>query len=81
MKVEYLALIDSKEEFCKSVASFNNLIQSYDGIVITASSIKYKGFDFTYSVQLGDPESTDHRFFHIKIGNTKRTGKVNFKSF
>lgn len=81
MKVEYLVLIDSKEEFCKSVLSLNNLIQSYDGIVINGDSIKYNNLDFTYSVQLGDPESTDHRFFHFKIGNTKKEWKTEFQEF
>lgn len=81
MKVEYLVLIDSKEEFCKSVTSLNNLIQSYDQILIVDKIIKYLGCDFTYSVQLGDPENTEHRFFHIKVGNTKKDNLVSFQQF
>ncbi len=81
MKVEYLVLINSKEEFCKSVTSLNNLIQSYDGIAVINASIKYKECDFDYSVQLGDPESTEHRFFHITMCNSKESQSKQFQEF
>lgn len=69
MKVEYLVLIDSKEEFCKSTQTLNNLIEAYDGITIQGNSIKFKGCTFSFFVQLGEPDNTSHRFFHIKIEN------------
>jgi uncharacterized protein YutE (UPF0331/DUF86 family) len=81
MKVEYLVLINSKEEFCKSVSSLNNLIQSYDGVVLVDGAIQYKECKFDYSVQLGYPENTEHRFFHINMCNTKKAQSNQFQEF
>lgn len=64
-KVEYLSVINSKEDFCKSISSFNNFLQSYDNIKITAGKIKFDGITFSYGVQFGDIIEDAQRYFHV----------------
>jgi uncharacterized protein YutE (UPF0331/DUF86 family) len=81
MTVEYLVLIDSNEEYCKSVKTLNSLVQAYDGIIIKDKSIQYKECTFDYIVQFGDPKNIKHRFFHIKITNSKDEQYKKFQEF
>ena len=67
-KVEYLSVIRSKENFCKSISSFNNLMQSYDNIKITPGKIKFEGIIFSYDVQYGEIADGAQRYFHVKLG-------------
>lgn len=67
-KVEYLSVISSKEIFCKSISSFNNLIQSYDNIKITPGKIKFDGVIFFYDVQYGEIVEGSQRYFHVRLG-------------
>ncbi|MCH5571203.1 HEPN domain-containing protein [Pseudomonas syringae] len=66
-KVEYLSIISSKEEFCRSISSFNNFLQSYDNIEIFDQKIKFKEFTFLYSVQFEEIAESAQRFFHLKF--------------
>ncbi|UTV97802.1 hypothetical protein KDW99_10850 [Marinomonas rhizomae] len=81
MKVEYLVMIDSNEEYCKSINTLNYLIQSYDGITISNGKISYEGAEFAYDVQLGESDNTSHRFFHIRIDNEDESNIGMFQSF
>ncbi len=81
MKVEYLVLIDSGEQYCKSINTLSCLIQSYDGIEIKDNRINFKNCTFGYDVQLGDPESIEHRFFHIKISCSESTDLESYHDF
>jgi hypothetical protein len=67
-KVEYLSVISSKEVFCKSISSFNNLIQSFDNIKITPGKIKFEGVAFSYDVQYGEIVDGAQRYFHVRLG-------------
>lgn len=67
-KVEYLSVISSKENFCKSIPSFNNLLQSYDNIKITPGKIKFDGAVFAYDVQYGEIVEGTQRYFHVRLG-------------
>lgn len=66
-KVEYLTIINSKEEFCKSIVSFNSFLQSYDNIRISGVKIKFEGLTFLYDVQFGDIVEGEQRYFHIRL--------------
>ncbi|MCK8655427.1 HEPN domain-containing protein [Pseudomonas umsongensis] len=66
-KVEYLSVINSKEDFCKSVPSFNSFLQSYDNIKISAGKIKFEGAAFLYDVQFGDIVENAQRYFHVRF--------------
>lgn len=66
-KVEYLTIINSKEEFCKSTASFNSFLQSYDNIKINGTKIKFAGVSFVYEIQFGDIVENVQRYFHVKF--------------
>ncbi|MGP6433466.1 hypothetical protein [Pseudomonas paraglycinae] len=66
-KVEYLTIINSKEDFCKSIASFNSFLQSYDNIKISGSKIKFGGATFHYEIQYGDIVEDVQRYFHVKF--------------
>lgn len=80
MKVEYLVLIDSKEEYCKSIVTFNNLLQSYDGITINGSTIKYDSLNFLYAIQLYEPGNNSQRSFHLTF-NSNGNEIHNYQSF
>jgi hypothetical protein len=62
-KVEYLSAINSKESFCKSVSSFNNLLQSYDNVSINGNKIDFEGTEFEYDVQFSEIQEDSQRFF------------------
>lgn len=66
-RVEYLSVLSSQDDFCKSIESFNYLIQSYDHIEVTGTHIKFKGHDFGYEVQHGEINQGNQRFFHLKL--------------
>lgn len=66
-KVEYLSIISSKEEFCRSIGSFNSFLQSYDNIEIFDQRIKFKDFTFSYNVQFEEIAESAQRFFHLKF--------------
>lgn len=67
MKVEYLVLIDSAEEFCRSVASLNNVLQAYEYISINNDLINFQGASFPYEVSYEEIGREHQRYFHIKL--------------
>jgi len=66
-RVEYLIIIESKDSFCSSVASFNHLLKSNDDIDIKANRLIYKDLACDYEVQTGSTNNDAERFFHIWI--------------
>ncbi len=66
-KVEYLSVINSKENFCKSISSLNSLLQSHDSIEISGNSINFAENSFGYDVQYGEIQEDTQRFFHVKL--------------
>lgn len=63
LKVEYLAIVNSKEGFCNSISAFNNLIQSYSSIEIKSKGLVFDGVRFDYDVQQGELQNDSHIFF------------------
>lgn len=78
--VEYLTVINSKEEFCKSISSFNSYLQSYDKIKVAGEKIKYDGVSFGYKVQHGDIVEGVQRFFHVKLECSSEDSLDKFKA-
>lgn len=66
-RVEYLSVLSSQDDFCKSTESFNYLVQSYDHIEVTGTQIKFKDQSFGYEVQFGEINQGSQRFFHLKL--------------
>jgi uncharacterized protein YutE (UPF0331/DUF86 family) len=77
--VEYLAVVNSKENFCKSISSFNNLLQSYDNVRINNGNIEFEGVDYGYDVQFGEIQEDEQRFFHIKLSCDNKHDLEKFK--
>lgn len=80
-KVEYLAVINCREGFCRTIESFNNLIQSYGDIKVVENTIEYEGVTFDYKVHMGDIDGGDKRFFHLEFFCSGRDNLENFKLF
>lgn len=80
LKVEYLAIINSKEGFCNSVSSFNNLIQSYGSIDIKSKWLTFDGVKFDYDVQKGEIQNNNHVFFHVRLGCQNESNVEVFQS-
>lgn len=80
LKVEYLAIVDSKEGFCNSISAFNYLIQSYSSIEIKAKGLLFEGVRFDYDVQQGEIQNNSHIFFHVRLGCQNRTEVIIFLS-
>lgn len=68
LKVEYLTIINSKEGFCNTTSSFNNLIQSYGSVDIKNKYIIFDGARFDYDVQRGEIQNNSHLFYHVRLG-------------
>lgn len=78
-KVEYLSVINSKETFCKSVSSFNNLLQSYDNVSINGNKLDFEGTELEYDVQFGEIKEDSQRFFHVKLKCENKDNLDKFK--
>jgi Apea-like HEPN len=66
-KVEYLITVDQKESFCKTVAGFNNLIKTIDGVSISSKDLKLGALSISYEVQTGEIQNDKQRFFHVRL--------------
>lgn len=65
LRVEYLIVIKSKDCFCNSIKSFNNLLMSDSSILIENQTIKYNQIIVKYEVQMG--KAKEEQFFHLKL--------------
>lgn len=66
MKVEYIVILDTKTDFCKTVNSFKCFLQSDSNIEISNSEIHFKGSCFGYSLQDGNIKDNLH-YYNISI--------------
>lgn len=80
-KVEYLSVINCKEGFCRTIESFNSLIQSYGDIKVVEDKIEYEGVVFDYKVHMGDIDGGDKKFFHLEFFCAGKNKLENFKLF
>lgn len=80
-KVEYLSVINSNEEFCKTVESFNYLLQSYGSIKVVKDKIEYDGVTFGYGVQLGEISGGGEVFFHLRFFCSNKEWLEKYKLF
>ncbi|MFL1513267.1 HepT-like ribonuclease domain-containing protein [Pseudomonas prosekii] len=80
LKVEYLAIVNSKEGFCNSISAFNNLIQSYSSIEIKSRGLFFEGMKFDYDVQQGEIQNNSHIFFHVRLGCQSQGEIITFLS-
>lgn len=80
-KVEYLSVINCKEGFCRTIESFNSLIQSYGDIKVVDDKIEYEGVIFDYKVHMGDIDGGDKKFFHLEFFCSGKAKLESFKLF
>ncbi|KWT11147.1 hypothetical protein CFBP3846_01749 [Pseudomonas syringae pv. avii] len=66
-KVEYLITVDQKDQFCKSISGFNNLIKTIEDVSITSSTLTWRELSIQYEVQDGEIQRDKQRFFHAKF--------------
>lgn len=66
MKVEYIIILDTKTNFCKTVDSFKCFLQSDSNIKISNSEIDFKGRQFCYNLQEGNIKGNLH-YYNISI--------------
>lgn len=79
-KVEYLMVINAKDEFCKSIASFNNFLQSHEKIKILSTAITFDGTSFSYNVQFDEILENSQRFFHVRFSCDTPSNLETFKA-
>lgn len=80
-RVEYLAIIETKEDFCSTVEAFNSLLQAYGSIKASANNISYSGSDFDYSVQRGVVAEGEQVYFHMRFNCNNRESLLDYKKF
>ncbi len=80
-QVEYLAIIETKEEFCSTVESFNSLLQAYGSIKPVENKITYAGSVFDYSVQRGVVADEQQVYFHLKFVCSNQRCLPNYRKF
>ncbi|CAI8967189.1 hypothetical protein [Pseudomonas chlororaphis] len=78
-RVEYLAIIETKEDFCNSVEAFNSLLQAYGSIKASSEAIIYCGAVFDYSVQRGVIAEGGQVYFHMKFNCSKKEDLQGYK--
>ncbi|CAI8759536.1 HEPN_Apea domain-containing protein [Pseudomonas sp. IT-P171] len=80
-RVEYLAIIETKEDFCSTVEAFNSLLQAYGSIKASADNISYSGSAFDYSVQRGVVAEGAQVYFHMRFNCSKKENLPDYKKF
>ena len=66
-RVEYLITVDQKDQFCKTILGFNNLIKAIEGVAIQNTDLTWSGLSIQYEVQDGEIQRDKQRFFHAKF--------------
>lgn len=66
-KVEYLAVLDSKESHCISISSFNHLLQTNEKIQIENNQMIFDNVPYEYDIQYGEVNEGSQRFFHLYL--------------
>ncbi|WP_406821492.1 hypothetical protein ACJA3S_08575 [Pseudomonas sp. KnCO4] len=79
-RTEYLAIIETKEDFCSTVEAFNSLLQAYGSIQILPDKVKYSDSTFEYSVQKGGVSDSGQVYFHVKF-TSKKESLSDYKKF
>ncbi|EJR54320.1 hypothetical protein IIM_02049 [Bacillus cereus VD107] len=67
LRVEYLIIIDTKNEFCTNKVSFNNFLMSNSDISIENEILKYKKIHVKYRLHTNRLEKEAQRFFHLEF--------------
>lgn len=67
MIVEYLVTFSEKDNFCRTVDAFHNLVRTIDSVLISDSVLQFKSVKFGYEVQGGDISADKHRFYHVRL--------------
>ena len=67
MIVEYLVTFSDKDNFCRTLDAFHNLVRTIDGVSLSGATLQYKSVAFGYDVQGGDISADKHRFYHVRI--------------
>lgn len=80
-RVEYLTTVDQKDAFCTSIAAFNNLLKSIDGLSLNKKELHYKSLSLEYEVQTGEILEDKQRFFHLKFSSAAETPVPEFEAF
>lgn len=63
--MEYLVTFAKKDDFCKDIEGFNNLLQSIDGLKCKKDHIIYKNIKIQYNNTISLSEESSNRLFHI----------------
>lgn len=80
-QVEYLAVIEAKEDFCSTVESFNSLLQAYGSIKPVNSKINYLSSVFDYTVRRGLVGDEQQVYYHLNFVCTKNESLPDFRKF
>ncbi|MEN4961615.1 hypothetical protein ABEH63_20060 [Pseudomonas syringae] len=80
-QVEYLAVIEAKEDFCSTVESFNSLLQAYGSIKPVNNKINYMGSVFDYSVRRGLVGEEQQVYYHLNFVCAKKESLSDFRKF
>lgn len=67
MIIEYLVTFSDKDNFCRTVDAFHNLLRTINGVSLIGSKLQFNSLLFGYEVQGGDISADKHRFYHVKL--------------
>lgn len=67
MIVEYLVTFSDKDNFCRTVDAFHNLVRTIDGVSLSGAALQFNSVTFGYDVQGGDISADKHRFYHVRL--------------
>lgn len=66
-RVEYLIIVDEREQFCKSISGFNSLLKTIEGLSINNRNLSFNNIQVKYEVQSGQIQKDNKRYFHAKF--------------
>lgn len=80
-RVEFLITVDQKDDFCRSVEAFKNLLSSIDHVSLTKTELKFENLTLSYEIQSGEISKDKLRYFHIKLICLDGSKLKEFESF
>lgn len=80
-KVEYLMTVDQKDAFCKTVAAFNNLLKTIDGVSVSKNELRFGNLTIHCEVQTGEILSDKQRYFHLRLSFSDESRLAEYEAF
>lgn len=80
MQVEYLLVLDGKDNFCSNNLTFNNFLMTNSDLSLIGNYIEYKDLKVEYKAQFEEMEE-NKRSIHVYFSCTQKNEEINIEQY